>query len=194
MSAIIRNDAYHRGQLFERYRARLHRLAARALDAQMRARVGASDIVQETLLDAERGFRQFAGSTVAELEAWLLAIHRRCLVRHALKHTAKKRHPRKEVNIDLSPLASTFLPTEATDPNGTPSVCLMKKESAGVMVRLLDQLPAAQNAAIRLCYLQGRSVSETALILRRSRSATEGLLKRGLKTLREKLCGCAATR
>ena len=62
----------------------LHLIATRGLDADLAAKGGASDLVQETLLGAYRDFGAFHGRSREELLAWLrkilqnnLAVHRR---------------------------------------------------------------------------------------------------------------------
>src|ERR1700682_633731 len=62
------------GELLELYRNYLKLLARAQVDLHLRSRADASDLVQETFLDACRDFRQFRGSTEAELMAWLRKI------------------------------------------------------------------------------------------------------------------------
>src|SRR6476620_5600855 len=67
-------DGAARDQLFARCRDFLG-LAARArVEAKLRAKVDASDLVQQTLLEAHRGFGRFQGATEAEWLAWLRRI------------------------------------------------------------------------------------------------------------------------
>jgi DNA-directed RNA polymerase specialized sigma24 family protein len=68
----------------------------------------------------------------------------------------------------------------------------MRREQTVRIMEVLGVLPPAQRAAIVLRYLQGRSVPEVAGILGRSTSATEGLLKRGVRNLRAMLKGRSA--
>src|SRR5215469_6834670 len=63
-----------RGVLFERCRNYLLLVAERELDPGLRGKMGASDLVQQTFLDAERGFTGFRGQTERELLAWLQRI------------------------------------------------------------------------------------------------------------------------
>ena len=51
------------GQMLDAYRAYLLQIAGRELDTQLRAKAGASDLVQETLLEAFRDFAGFHGDT-----------------------------------------------------------------------------------------------------------------------------------
>src|SRR5438093_1072961 len=62
------------GRLLEARRAALHRLAKRQLDGRIAVRVDASDIIQQTFLEAHRSFPQFAGRDPRELTAWLQII------------------------------------------------------------------------------------------------------------------------
>ena len=67
-------DAAARDRLFAHCRDYLG-LAARArVEASLRAKVDASDLVQQTLLEAHRGFTKFQGATEAEWLAWLRRI------------------------------------------------------------------------------------------------------------------------
>ncbi len=62
------------GQLVDRCRNYLLLVANRGLNPDLRVKVGASDLVQETLLAAQRGFDRFEGSSDAELRLWLRRI------------------------------------------------------------------------------------------------------------------------
>ena len=59
------------GEVFEACRAYLLAVADRELDADLRAKGGASDIVQETFMEAHRDITQFHGTSDEELRAWL---------------------------------------------------------------------------------------------------------------------------
>src|SRR5262249_36467907 len=59
------------GRLLEACRGHLLLLARRELDGELRAKGSASDLVQETFLEAHRDFPAFRGTSPAELLAWL---------------------------------------------------------------------------------------------------------------------------
>jgi len=59
------------GQALEVWRNYLLVIAGRQLDPGLHAKGGASDLVQETILEAQRDFAQFQGTSEAELLAWL---------------------------------------------------------------------------------------------------------------------------
>src|SRR3954466_6039178 len=58
----------------ERFRSYLLLLARVRLDPMVRAKVGASDVLQQTLFEAHRDLAQFRGRNVAEQTAWLRQI------------------------------------------------------------------------------------------------------------------------
>jgi RNA polymerase sigma-70 factor (ECF subfamily) len=66
------------GTLLDRYRPLLLRLARSGFPPNLQPKGGASDLVQETFLNAHRGFARFHGTSQEELSAWL----RRILVRN----------------------------------------------------------------------------------------------------------------
>jgi RNA polymerase sigma-70 factor (ECF subfamily) len=62
------------GELLERTRRYLLLVANRSLDGELQQKQAASDLVQETFLEARRNFAQFRGESEAELFAWLCRI------------------------------------------------------------------------------------------------------------------------
>ena len=64
-----------------------------------------------------------------------------------------------------------------------------KQERAVQMAEALSRLPEAQREALMLQHWQGWSLDEIAEHMGRTRAATAGLLKRGLRQLRVELSG-----
>jgi RNA polymerase sigma-70 factor (ECF subfamily) len=74
IDAARRGDAAALGEVLEPYRDYLTLLARQKIGPGLVTKAGASDIVQETFLAAQRGIEGFRGSTQAEWRAWLEAI------------------------------------------------------------------------------------------------------------------------
>src|SRR5215471_20701156 len=87
----LTGDDAERG--LERFGSYLLLLARVRLDPMVRAKVGASDIVQQTLLAAHRDRAQFRGRTVGEQAAWL----RQILARHLANVRRDLRRERRDV-------------------------------------------------------------------------------------------------
>src|SRR6476661_9104426 len=67
-------DAATLGQLLELYRRYLSLLARVQIGRHLQGKVDASDVVQETFLEAHRNFPRFRGTSEGELVRWLRQI------------------------------------------------------------------------------------------------------------------------
>src|SRR6476469_3978998 len=79
------------GEALEACRVYLQAIAERELDPELRAKGGASDLVQETFLEAHKDFAQFKGDTEDALLAWL----RRMLLNNLANFRRRYRGTRK---------------------------------------------------------------------------------------------------
>ncbi|HEY7326767.1 MAG TPA: sigma-70 family RNA polymerase sigma factor [Gemmataceae bacterium] len=176
------------GQLFEAQRAALHRLAERQLDGRIAVRMDASDIIQQTFLEAHRSFRQFVGQNPQQLVAWLEGIldHKIASVirDHAL---LQKRAVQRERSLDDSHRGMASLKQELDAGLSTPSQKAMRGEQEQLLMEALSALPDDQRAAVRLRHLEGWALADIARHLGRSPAATAGLIKRGMQALRRQL-------
>jgi RNA polymerase sigma-70 factor (ECF subfamily) len=174
------------GRLLELYRHYLGTIAAQRLDSRLNQRFDASDLVQQTFLEAHQNFGRFAGSEEPELLAWLRRILR-CNVANAIRDhfIAQKRALGLEQSLDAAGSRSV-LGHVAVDAS-TPSVHAMRIEQTLGFLQAIEELPDDQGEAVRLRYLEGMSVAEIAEELGRSRSAAAGLVKRGMQALRRRL-------
>src|SRR5579864_1333246 len=67
-------DAATLGHLLEMYRRYLSLLARVQIGKRLQGKVDASDLVQETFLEAHRNFARFRGKSEGELVCWLRQI------------------------------------------------------------------------------------------------------------------------
>jgi RNA polymerase sigma-70 factor, ECF subfamily len=165
-------------EVLERYRVYLRSIASRQLGSPLARRMDASDLVQQTFLEAQRQLDVLFGCDEPQLRAALRQILR-CNLANAIRdhlHAGKRQAAREEHRND-DELAGTN-----TDPS--PSMQLAHRELADRFVELLGQLPPDQADAVRMRYFEGLSVSEIADALGRTRTAAAGLIKRGLVHLR----------
>ncbi|MBI2825523.1 MAG: sigma-70 family RNA polymerase sigma factor [Planctomycetia bacterium] len=89
------------GRLLEGCRKYLLLVANQGLDSDLRPKAGASDLVQDTFFDVQRGFSAFRGSTEAELLAWVRAIMDHRLANHARRYRGThKRDIGRELPLD----------------------------------------------------------------------------------------------
>ena len=88
------------GRLFEIFRRHLLVLAQRELPQGLRGKLGPSDVVQETAVDARRDFTGFRGGTAEECYAWLRAILRNNVIDAVRRYeTSQKRQVMREISL-----------------------------------------------------------------------------------------------
>src|SRR5262245_28352327 len=88
------------GRALEVCRRYLLLIAERQLDADLRAKGGASDLVQETFLEAQRDFGRFEGTSEAELRGWLRRMLLNNLGHFTRRYRTHKRAAGREVGLD----------------------------------------------------------------------------------------------
>src|SRR5262245_5615475 len=89
------------GRLLELYRNYLALLARTQIDLHVQGRVDASDLVQETFLDACRDFGHFRGTSELAWVAWLRKVLLCNLARVVQQQVvAQKRNARREVSLE----------------------------------------------------------------------------------------------
>jgi RNA polymerase sigma-70 factor (ECF subfamily) len=175
------------GQALEACRGYLLLVAQRELDPALHAKGGASDLVQETFLEAQRDFAGFHGSCEAELLAWT----RRLLLNNLANFTrsyreTEKRHVGREValaadNSHGGPAATVRAPTP------TPSVEAMANEQALALQRALARLPEDYRKVLCWRYQEQRSFEEIAGLLNKSPNAARKLWARALERLQQEM-------
>ena len=171
-----------------RFRPYLLMLARTEFDEVLQAKLDASDIVQQTLLEAHQSRSQFRGSCDREMAGWL----RRILARNIADELKKFRRQKRNVQLEASLAASLDessmrLEQFLLDDGTSPSVCAMANEQLLALAMALMKLPDDQRLAIQMHHLRGDSSAVIAARMNRTEIAVAGLLRRGLKRLRELL-------
>lgn len=173
---------------FERFRSYLTMLANVTIDPRLAGKIGESDIVQQTLLEAHQQSHGFRGTTEAERAAWLRSILANN-VKDALKHFSRgKRDVFRERSIhDQIEQSSLRIAGWLADEGTSPLEKLERQERALQLAQAMQELPDSQRIALTLQHWHGWSLAEIGEHLDRSPDAVAGLLKRGLSKLRQTL-------
>src|SRR5262249_52736165 len=115
-------DDAARGQLLELYRNYLMAIAEVELAGNLRPKAGASDVVQDALLEAHAFFARFIGEQGEEFRVWLRGILLNKLAQvHAHYHDVQKRHVGREQSLDESGSEGRLrdvLPGNVSTPSG----------------------------------------------------------------------------
>jgi RNA polymerase sigma-70 factor (ECF subfamily) len=169
----------------EDYRDYLHLLARLQLDPRLAGKVDPSDVVQQTLVKAHQNREQFRGRTAAEQAGWLRRILANTLIDAARKFGRELDHeqPLEHRVHDSSARLEAWLAADQS----SPSEAAGRQEQLLRVARALGQLPDDQRTAIELHHLRDLPVADIAQALGRTEASIAGLLRRGLKRLRELL-------
>jgi RNA polymerase sigma-70 factor, ECF subfamily len=165
-------------EVLESCRRFLLAVAIEELPANLRAKGGASDLVQQTLAKAVRSEHQFRGQTVGELRAWLRAIlaSEAASFRRRYSGTAAR-----DVGREVS-----FHTATARD-DRTPVVVAIRAEQTEHLSTALAQLPVEQRETVALRMEDQLSFAEIGERLGRSEEAARKLFSRALDRLRGRL-------
>ena len=178
------------GQLLELYREYLTLLARIQIGQRLQGKVDASDVVQETFLEAHRAFAQFRGATERELAEWLrriLASRLAKLVRH---YTTQRRDVRLERQLQEElDRSSAALDGAVLMTKSTPSQSVARREQSVILASALGRLPADYREVMILHHIEGQTFPEVARRMGRSVDSVKKLWIRALGKLRNALGG-----
>ena len=175
------------GRLFADCRGYLLRVAHGELDTSIQAKGGASDIVQETFLEAQRDFGRFEGHSEQELLNWLRhrVRYKASKFRRSFQETAKRAAAR-EVSIDAGASSSVACP-EIAAVQPSPIERVLEDERDQRIDAAVERLPADYKRVIDLRYRESLSFDEIGRLLGRSENSARKLWRRAIERLEHNL-------
>lgn len=182
-------DERSRQLLFEHCRDYVSVLARARVESWMRRKIDASDIVQQTLLDAVQGLERFEGSTEQEWLAWLRQVLAHNVQDFIRRYRTAKRAASRELPIGTSADDSQVPPlvVELADSLASPSQLLIQHERELALVQALCRLSPDHREVIELRNLQRLPFDVVAERMGRTRPAVQMLWTRAIKKLEELL-------
>jgi RNA polymerase sigma-70 factor, ECF subfamily len=175
------------GEALDRCRPYLLHLARQSLGPALQAKGGASDLVQDTFLEAHRQFANFEGCSGSQLRAWL-----RCLLMHKAAQLGRrfrgtrKRQLSREISIGIVDSVSAH-PSQIAARAPTPSVQVMADEQSVRLNDAMSRLPTDYREVMMLRYQQALSFEEVGERLGRSPDAARMLWARAVEKLKTEL-------
>jgi RNA polymerase sigma-70 factor (ECF subfamily) len=183
----VRDYPEARANVLARYRPWLQLLARMQIDGRYQGKFDASDIAQQTLLEACRDLPQFRGGSEGELLAWL-----RQILAHVLSHEfrryagTRQRDIGREVSLEQSLANSSQRLGDMLAASGTsPSLQAVRHEQEVALAEVLGRLPADHREVLILRNLEGLSHEEVAQRMGRSVAAVRMLWVRALARVRK---------
>jgi len=163
-------------------------IATMGVPAHLRAKFDIEDVVQDAWLKVHQNNEALQGRSTGERRAYLKTALASALADRIRHFDVQGRRAARERSLeaaldDSSARLEQFLAADQT----SPSQRVSREEQLLRLVTALTSLPVDQRAAVHLHHLQRLSISETAETMNRSNDAVAGLLRRGMKTLRDRL-------
>ncbi|MCA9058100.1 MAG: sigma-70 family RNA polymerase sigma factor [Planctomycetaceae bacterium] len=170
-----------------RFRPVLMTLAEALISPACRGEIDASDIVQQTCLEAHQQSRALVELDEGPFFGWLRKAMRHNLL-DAVRHlkTQKNEMTRR---IRISEIEGSFVRLEEIliADSTSPSAVVERNEQTARLLAAMQELTPLQKQAVILKHLQGYTLSQVAEALSVSEPAAAGLLHRGRKQLVERL-------
>ena len=177
------------GRLLESYRNYLAILARQGFDPRLQGKLDASDLVQETFVEAIQSFSHFRGETEGHFLAWLRRILASRLSAASRRFLlARARDVRLEDRcvqaLDRSSAALQRLAASQT----TPSEHVFRHERAVLLADALASIPDDYREVILLRHVEGLPFNMVAQRMGRTTESVRHLWVRGLAALHTRLC------
>jgi RNA polymerase sigma-70 factor (ECF subfamily) len=172
-------DTQALGQLLQSFRPYVRVILHSFRDERLQGRLEDSDLIQDALLEAHRGFPGFRGRTVGELVMWLRRIVLRTGGRtlRSFAGTSKRDPKREQPAQDLEALPA--------DAGSSPSAQAIRHEQAARMAEAVAQLPEDMQQVLMARHVEDLSYAAIAQRMDRTENALRMLYVRALKRLRE---------
>lgn len=167
------------GGMLESYRPLLLAVANRSLSASLKAKVGASDLVQQTCEDAFVGITQVRAQNGDQFWRWLSSLLSKNVCDVQRRYVlSQKRALRREEKHGMLFDPSVENPADLE---------LIQAELMQQVNFAMERLPRAHQEILRMRFLESRSCEEIGQLVSRSEDAVRMMVGRSLKRLQGEL-------
>jgi RNA polymerase sigma-70 factor, ECF subfamily len=178
-------------QLITEHRARLRRMVAFRLDRRLQGRVDASDVIQESLIDAARRLPEYAQNPAMPFFLWLRFLTGQRLVEQHRKHLGvKARDAGREISIYRGGFPETTTADLAAHFLGkfsSPSQAAIRVEQKLRLQQALNSLEPLDREILALRHFEQLNNGEAAQVLGLDKSAASKRYARALVRLKDVL-------
>jgi RNA polymerase sigma-70 factor (ECF subfamily) len=192
-TAAAGSDREANDDAIDGFRIYLLTVAERSLTPELKTKEGASDVVQETLVEAHRIFHRFEGRSQEALRAWL-----RQLLKNRVAHAARryrgteKRRLGRELSLDAG-LAGHDLDLALSADHTSPGGRAERGEEEAALISALGRLPDKMRQAVLGRHHEHCTFDELGRRLGCSNVAARKLWLRALERLQRELTGKVGT-
>jgi RNA polymerase sigma-70 factor (ECF subfamily) len=176
-------------KLLERHRQALRRMVAARMDRGMVQRVDASDIVQETLIEAHRRLSDYIHDGSMPFHLWLRQIAKDRLIDAHRRNRAQRRDVGREHALHAAPTgqSSLDLAAQLCDMELTPAAQALRKELEGRFWSALARLDDADREIVLMRHQEQLGNGEVAELLQLTPAAAGMRYLRAIRRLRSAL-------
>ena len=174
------------GHVLEACRGYLLLIAQHELEPALQAKGGASDLVQQTFLEAQKDLAGFQGDSPDALLAWMRRLLLNNLANFRRDLQRARRRVSREVALSFGE-SSTEITAEPPADTPSPSEALKREEQTWILERAVERLPEDYRQVIHLRYREERSFDAIAELMNRSPNAVRKLWARAIEALQLEL-------
>lgn len=178
-------DDRAREELFFQIQTYMQLMAAKHFDQTLQQKVGASDIVQQTMAQVVEHFADFRGETGAEFRGWLKTIALNEMNRIRRTYRTAKRDVTRETNVEER--SNTNTTPASKPPARTPQSEVIASEDVEKFYQALRNLPEHYAQIIQLRSIDQLPFDEIAKRLGKSVDSVTKLWYRAVLKFEQKL-------
>ena len=191
VSRAAEGDPEALSALMIRYRQRLKRMVLLRMDRRLQSRVGASDVVQEALIEAARRLGEYAADPPMGFFLWLRWLTADRLMNAHRRHLGtQKRDAAQEVSLYRRPMpeaCSVSLAQQLLGQITSPTQAVARAELQLVVQEVLNSMDPIDREVVVLRNFEHLTAAETAKELGIKLSAASKRYVRALKRLKQAL-------
>jgi RNA polymerase sigma-70 factor (ECF subfamily) len=172
------------GQLLQAFQRLLLWEASERLPADLLAKGGASDLVQQTYVEAVRDFAAFRGRGAAELKQWLLTMLGHNLANFRREYDTAKRQIGRELPLDGAAASGRACQHVAED-TPTPSALAIRREEVELLGAAMQRLGDEDKQGMQLRHVEQQGFATLGARLGVSEAAAQKRFTRAIEKLQE---------
>jgi RNA polymerase sigma-70 factor (ECF subfamily) len=188
LAAAGNGEAAAVNNLMDRHREAVRKMVNMRLDRAVAARVDASDVVQDVLLEASQRMGDYVNNPSMPFHLWLRQLAKDRLIDMHRRHRAAQRRSvdrEQRLNVNYSEQSSLDLAGQLRDHELTPAAATIRRELETRFMTALQDLAEDDREIILMRHQEHLSNSEVAEALDLSQPAAGMRYLRALRRLRE---------
>lgn len=174
------------------HRERLKRMVSVRMNQKLQGRLDASDVIQDTFVEAARALESYLDSPKISVFMWLRKLAGEKLIQAHRKHLgAEKRTAHREQAIfgGVPAATSQVIAIQLSGKLTSPSIAAQKQESKDELMQALEQMGEIDREILMLRHFEQLSNKETAEVVGMNYEAVKKRYIRALDKLRELMMG-----